>query len=663
MKRYAKALREYNVRKFIEENDYTPSIDQINDLRDSLLKTNPQIRKYGFCGSNLKKFGFQEKLSSTKENKNRDFIFLDLKTQKETIDNNYKSILSANKILNKDVDRLSAFLEKMESKINRLILLNSKADMFLYGVEDTFDNSDNINFEETDAQVEKGYVCLKKSRLESVSEDKYSVRYYCRGSNIIGETNSGGANALSRKDGQYFQYIAQTKNISNLIEFVLEYSFYEKTYIGDIKIVGNSIESNSKCYYDIEYSVDGEDYNLLKPGGKRFSSGENFSSLGLEVKKIKIKFKKNKADSIIEFKKTYLYMLTLDSIDFDICEYKPNSISTAMFGPYPVYNEYGDPINFSMATIANNTCCIIPEKTSVSFFLSKDGIDWVSAEYSNDKNASDIVKFGSLNKSSLLKEIDTLKEKTSLIRDDEVSSGALDELIYNFSIAQADLDKINLKNLRVERNSQSTLEVYGAKGGWFYNKDTGMYSCGFYIDSIEGRIIDLGNTSAVVDGYEKSGIVRLDEGYHTFKTSDIYWKDIKADIASSKELEEEDELYPYNHKLLIEGYSYPSNFEGEKLYFSLGRVFGSLLKYCPIEFFESSVNDGNLSIYTIERFDDSCYLKVKCLKEDSSWDKEKCSIIVQGQANSGNNIYVKAILKNSNTNVSPHINSISIRVI
>lgn len=663
MNKYLIALREHNVKKFIEEHGYAPSIAQINEMRDMFLKDHPNLTTYGFSGQGIEKIQFQEPLSSSKENRNREMLIMDSKVQKETAKTNYRKLVRGSKTLNKEIDRISNFLEKLESRINRLVLLNSKADMFLYGIEDTFNNVDNVDLERTTAHVEKGYICHKKDSLLSLKATDFTIRSFAKGKDIVSESSNGGFGALSKKDGAYYQHVVSCSSPTSKVKVNIEYLFKKKTYVGDIKITGNSIETNSKCYYSIEYATDEGSYVKVKPEKKRFSTGENFTSLGKTVKKVKIILEKNKADTIDMSKKLNMYLFTLDGIEFTSTRYEKNTISTAYLGPYPVFNEDGFPVNFSMATIANNTCCIVPDKTSVSFFLSKDGEYWKSAEYDNSNENSKIVKFSSVDQSNLLNLLEEDKEKFEFVNDDTVTETSLNEVIFNLYVKESDLKLVNLKNLRIERNLLSEEKVYDSKGGWFHDKANGRYSCGFYIDSIEGKIIDLGNTVAKIDGYEKSGVVRLDEGYHTFETAGAYWKDLRTGITFSKELEEEDELYPYNHKYLIEGYNYPENFSGEKYYNKVGRVFGTLMKYCPIEFFETEENDRNLSIYTIEKLDGDCYIKVKILEEDSSWTKEKNNIIVQGETTTGNNIYVKAILKNSDTNLTPHINSISIRVI
>ena len=56
------------------------------------------------------------------------------------------------------------------------------------------------------------------------------------------------------------------------------------------------------------------------------------------------------------------------------------------------------------------------------------------------------------------------------------------------------------------------------------------------------------------------------------------------------------DLFPYNHKYLIEGYSYSKNFNGDKVYLGMDKCFASLMKYVPIEVFYMKRNNNNLDI-------------------------------------------------------------------
>jgi hypothetical protein len=184
-----------------------------------------------------------------------------------------------------------------------------------------------------------------------------------------------------------------------------------------------------------------------------------------------------------------------------------------------------------------------------------------------------------------------------------------------------------------------------------------------YVEAIEGRYLDLGNTGAYINGKLVAGTIHLPQGYHSFATSFTNWYEVPADITNAIDLEEQDPVYPFNHKLMIEGYDYPSGFEGEQLYIGVTEYFGSLLNYVTPERFNDPSNDGNLHVYTIEEYGGKLYFKIKITPSDSSWTRELVQPVYMLRLDDSNLLYIKAILRSDNLSVTPHINSIQVRVV
>ena len=60
-------------------------------------------------------------------------------------------------------------------------------------------------------------------------------------------------------------------------------------------------------------------------------------------------------------------MFAADALEIFTDKYDTTKDSTLILGPYKVLDESGYP-NFTMATLGRTICCILPRKTSVSFF-------------------------------------------------------------------------------------------------------------------------------------------------------------------------------------------------------------------------------------------------------------------------------------------------------
>lgn len=662
MNEYEQELKRRIIKKFIKENKKAPTKSQIQFLVDQELKRYTNLNRYGFSGFDIEKVKFKEPISSSMENSNRDLIVSDLNVSKRKIENLNTSIQDNFLFANKNLKRISGFLDSLEQQLNRLILLNSSADLFLYGVEENFESLSNVDFEKTTAFVTQGYATLSKESLEIIENSEYTITSSISSNKgILGNVEIEPASSLKAADGVYYKNVIQAQTFDDAVQLNLFFAFKKRTYIGEVKIVGDSIESNSKCYYNVSYSTANESYKEIKPKNKRFSSGENYTSVGREVLGIKISLIKEKADDIDFLMKKFIYNFCLDSIEFTKNKFKKNASSVLYAGPYEIFDENGNEVNFSMATLSNNTCCIVPSKTSVSFFVSKDQENWYGLDF--DKEKKSVVKFGGVVDNSPLLIIKPSEPLSSFIYEDSLAYDLLEEAMFNFNMSIEDYEKINIKNSVFERNLRDNGSLYNTDSGWFFNENTSNYSCWVYVDSIEGRTIDFGPNSCLIDNVPVSGWITLDQGYHKFETSSSNWKKISSGLDTAKQLEENDELFPYNHKYLIEGYRYKDSFRGDKVYLGVDKSFASLLKYVPPEIFYMKDNKDNLEIFTCEQLNGFYYFKVKILNSDSSWKKEKNNVIIQKQTTESNKIYVKAIIKSSDEGISPHINSFSIRVI
>ena len=88
---------------------------------------------------------------------------------------------------------------------------------------------------------------------------------------------------------------------------------------------------------------------------------------------------------------------------------------------------------------------------------------------------------------------------------------------------------------------QAGILIDGIQTGWKFKNS--YFSCVFEIT--EEKEINLGVSFAYIDGRKTNGIQILTPGLHTFRTHETNWRAVRS--------ESEDPLFPYNHKLLIEG--------------------------------------------------------------------------------------------------------------
>jgi hypothetical protein len=148
--------------------------------------------------------------------------------------------------------------------------------------------------------------------------------------------------------------------------------------------------------------------------------------------------------------------------------------------------------------------------------------------------------------------------------------------IMNFQIQDSSLTAA--ENLRVDENNLTIFRNIGKKGfvdtdvtakvrgiqrGWGFEDP--YYICVIQILNPEGVEIDVGDQKIFVDDVAYTnkidssvltGQKGTQTGIHTIKVHKNNWIEVTPELNSLAALQAADPLYPYNHKLLIEGYKY-----------------------------------------------------------------------------------------------------------
>ena len=669
---YPLALKRRVVLEFIEKNKRSPSREQIFELMQEGAKKYPHLNKLGFSQFDTVVPHFGEESSVADFNKNRqahrdDAVVIGNKLDElvDVLEDSYRSFKCT-------LDRCKKLNSSIEARLNNLLLLSGRTDVFVHGVEESFDTSEFIDLEKSTVQVNPGYVTLGRDKFiaEDLEGALITVSCVTPGGKLGTVTRSSPYNLL-KDDGLDWAYYVLTSYKVGQVSAIIELDFNTESGrpVGDIRLTGNPTDTNSKTSVSIYYSLNGSDYILHQPSGIGFSKGENLFSLGLDgIKKIKVLLTKTASD-IQESPNTFLYMFGLDSIEVISGNYTSLTSSEMYAGPYHIVNDSGEPVNFTLATLSHGTCCLTPSKTSVSFYLSKDGQSWYPASY--DEEGIDIVHFASTHPSEeSLIDVNALSTN-SLIADPDklvdldVNINVAGEAVCNVYIPEKYAKDFVLQNTYVKRNlKQLDKQLYGLQTGWFNDLSELKYRTTLWVDSFEGVVINLGSTSAFIDGKLVTGEVMLPRGYHDFSTNYTNWLNVEPGLPTVEKLKENDPLYPRNHKLMIEGYAYPTGFEGEKVYNGIGTEnFGALLKYVSPEQFIDKEYDKNLYIYTVEEYNGNLFFKVKKDPSDASWVEEEIEVNYMLRLDNTNTIYVRAILKTQDTKKTPNINRFQVRVI
>lgn len=667
-KAYTETIISRAIALFISDNKRAPTTSELEDLTRTELAKYPAVDKVGISGYEIYKPQYRDVSSVESENKNRHAAYDDMKTVATRLSDLTELLEDSFRGFQGTASRTNKLLAQLDARIDNLLLLNRNVDVFVQGVEETFDSQENINFETSTAAVESGYCTLGRTGLNTLDlSDVSIVATTTSANNIIGSQTSSDISLLKEEDGSYWEHLVYSRSRQGRVSTIIEISLPSPTFVGDLRFTTSAISVNQKTTATVFYSLDGQTYTALEPAEVMLAANENSFNLGIDnIKKIQIVLSKNVSDNVTVSGNQYVYIFSLDSLKILTDQYVAQKQSILYAGPYSITDEEGNPVNFTKATLS--ACVNSPEDTSVSFFLSKDNESWESINWKS--NAVNVVSFADGSASQSYNFIDANFPPGQLF-DSAIGVEEIDfetEALVNVSIDSSFAGSVPIRTMAIKRNVTGidvSSEIYDTVPGWVFNPETEMYSTTVYVGASEGRQLDVGPTGLKVNGSLRTGIVQLKSGYSVLETDDANWYEISEGVTSLDDLIDNDPLYPYNHKYLVEGYTFPSEFIGEQVYSGVDEYFGQLLEYISPEEFNtlSDTNRSSFKYFTLEDTDGNLYFKVKVDKTDSSWTDERFAADWLVQAGATNEIYVKAELATSNTSKTPVIEDFMIRVI
>ena len=678
-------IKENLIKEFIKDNNRAPTVSEINFLKYEFSKENP---KYFEAGLNAgTKFIFDQQVNKESSVNNFNESISKYIQEQKFITNYLKDLDKESegifRVYNNKFSEMLKEIKSMERVINKNLLLHSKDDIYTNGIVESFQDYEKVNFEESNIYMFNGKVTLGFSKVagENFNSKEISYRVATRsGGNII-QRNLNSINAALKEDGDFFKVLAFSKKPNAIVDFYVELNFEESRHVDTIKFTTQGVESNSKITYRCYYSKDNTTYNECFESELLINNNENYVEINKEdVRSVRIVMSKDGYD--YKDGNDYVYIFGLDFLGGTTKKFKINEESTLSLGPYIFNDENGNAMNFSMATIKGGTCCIVPNKTSIDFYLSKDKINWFKSDY--EGSGKQVIQF---------EENEDRLDGNGIFKIYDDGLGSLGMLIEDYSkiainllphqkllklyIEKDQFGELVKESLKIKRNicNKENSITYGAKEGWYKN-DINFYCAQFEIQEPEGKYLDFGERSCFLNEKQVNGKVFIPYGTHTFKTSEENWLDlnlnIEEDIKRETQLKELDALYPYNHKYVIEGFNYNDGFVGKKRYAGADKVFAYLVEEVSNQkiLLDKSLDKFtfiNGEIETSEGNALSCiFLMVNVLEETGEGKNEKYDIQCKKRnkvVNNNNELYIKAILRSSDTSVTPKIDQIQVRVI
>ena len=431
--------------------------------------------------------------------------------------------------------------------------------------------------------------------------------------------------------------------------------------INRIEFTSHSSDTNFNTIVQAQYSIDNYNWTDIpfKNNPQTIAIKGFFDFEAIDVRYIKFIMTKLAHDYSVDGK--YIYEFGAKNVSFFKRGYEQQSceiIST----PLSVYHDQDD-ISTKMPfnSIACEVCEILPDNTDIEYFISKDNMQsWEGITPINRVHATHpkIVNVGSKKTVKSSKDV-----KLDLVTSYSYVTAA--NILLDHTL-DASVKEIPYEHINVWRDigrNDDTILTRDIVSGWRF--DGTYYTTYIEIENAYGVYMNLGDTQAELDGEIATGTIFISGGSHKFKTHKSNWKQIDAfDPADDDDMRDNDPLYPYNHKLLIEGYDYdaPTSYAGDEIYSGVDMYASYIMQYVSQFDFNYNVPDDDYSKYTVVKNGDTLSFIVKYNNNISDFGGEFFYITNNEITNNVDEIVFKAKLTTENVDLSPIFSGYRIKV-
>ncbi|CAB4160315.1 hypothetical protein UFOVP724_146 [uncultured Caudovirales phage] len=565
------------------------------------------------------------------------------------IEDNYRNYI--NKI-NRYVDQLN----KLELEVNQQLLLTNSNDAFRFGIVEEFTDLKFIDQQLTNALIYDGLVMCQPEifKTENTKSFDLSVDAKSRSNSIVFQ--SGLQNIFDMKilDKTGYQHIVYTNYKNDIVDLIIDIKFNNLEDIDVMRLDLFDTGINSKMIMNVFYMSNSHIFEPIENNNLYLQYGTSFVQINKkQISNIKIVLTKTSYDEAVNLE--YLYKFNVNYIGFNTIKFKTQKESTLICGPYQILDG-NNPVNFNSATIKGGTCCEIPDKTSIDFYLSKDKVNWEYISFTDQSKSTVNFKHIKPEIVSLINYNDGnyICTDVNYIKDLNLSLNANQSLL-NFYIPFEKISNYIPNSTEIKRHTSSSID-----SGWVKTQEN-KYFTTFFIEELEGKYIDFGPTPAIIDNVSKSNKVFLKYGVHTIETNQYIL--INGNPLNEIELKNYDSLYPYNHKYLIEGYSYINSYTGRRIYLGAKENYGYQLKEVSLNFLKGNPEKFNV-FSSIKIPNKGIYFIVNVSLDTNAHSNEAYDInVLSSESVFDNNLYIKAILKTDDKNITPKIDSVQVRVI
>lgn len=496
---------------------------------------------------------------------------------------------------------LEGQLDTLQDRITNLLLLSTDAEGFFNFVQDNFTDTSLVDLVNSTTYIDtsKGIITLGTNSIGptridlSYLQDKDILFTVLSRTNLISAIQSEGSrliDGVSDTTGYWQERIHMSKPGAVSAEFKI--NLRSTIDLSRLDIVLHSSNQSSAIQITPMYSID--NYNWLNLPLDTFSrsitTNTSFRFTPISAQWIKLILSKSSYDQVSRGQ--YNYEFGLDSISLfnegfatittgstfysqvlsvkgtndlpeefgkvalEVCEEVPTG--TSVDYSIAVFNDPNLPIasnNFINIDPLGRSVTVNP--TSIDFGdLSPITMSGVVISY----NPSSAIFVNPSQTFSYLSSISggAPLVQTAVSSDTRYSFLKTNERLLSLSVSPG--IQIAQNTLEVWRNVHilgSLTKVRNNIAGWRFEDP--YYKTTVEVINAQGFDVDWGSKSVVLDGATISGKVNIPAGAHSLWVHRNSWQFIDlTNVVSLATLKAADQLYPYNHRYIVEGLAYPS---------------------------------------------------------------------------------------------------------
>lgn len=605
-----------------------------------------------------------------------------LQNIQQDIEDGYDALLTLSKQRAREFERwkvelvnLSKHVASLKSSLQGLLLIQKDTAGYFDTIDENFESLTKIDVSNTDAFVDldNNYVSIQE---DATSNSKINL------------------NDIGISDVKFTVLTRKNLNSHNLMpNSRVEYAFHDISYVwhhriymssfndpvntelkvklgdGPVNFNRMSIElhaPDTNVYTSVhaQYSID--DYNwfdIPATNNPQDLIGKGFMDFEqIEAQYVKLIMTKTAHDSYGA--NGYVYEFGAKEIAFYTRSYSADE-STLISTPLYVLENKEDPTSAKSRfnNIAIEVCEIIPDNTTIDYSISVDsGITWnpISPINRASSTASKTFATGGFTDNETITGgvLDTIRlDFTTSYSYKNVQDRLID---YTIDSAGVQVPHNHIRILRDTGQNDNDILTRESVTGWQFDNE--YYTTYVQINNSSGLTIELGDTVAELDNSAVTGSVLMSKGLHKFRTRRANWLKL-PDGTTEGTLPVNDILYPYNHKLLIEGFAYTPSFAGEKVYLGVDIYASYVMERVGIFDFEHNVAQDDYGKFAIidNSATDTISFLVKYNNNVSDFGNENFYISSKTIDNTIDELLLRIILGTQNKDISPILSGYRIK--